>query len=100
MSTIFTSPGKLGDAILSWPVAHQFLKDRKKSCTLWLDEHTCKPLVPLFEAQPCVEKVELKPGILKWSCGGQPWDFGLKTEDFNGHEIHHLGFRKMPSRQI
>jgi hypothetical protein len=67
---------------------------------LWLDEKTLKPLVPLFEAQPCVEKVELKSGITSYHMGGQPFDFGLKTSDHIDHEIYHLGFKAFPSRQI
>jgi hypothetical protein len=81
-------------------VAYHYCQQQEKRCTLWLDEKTLKPLVPLFEAQPCVEAVELRGGIENYSCGGQPFDFGLKTSDHLDHEIYHLGFRKFPTRQI
>lgn len=100
MSLVFTMPGKIGDAILQWPVVFHYCKQMELKCTLWLDEKTLKPLVPLFEAQPCVEKIELKGGIENYSMGGQPWNFGLKTEDHLDHEVYHLGFRAFPTRQI
>jgi hypothetical protein len=100
VSLVFTMPGKLGDALLQWPVAFHYCRQQESKCTLWLDEKTLKPLVPLFEAQPCVEKVELKSGIENYSMGGQPWNFNMKTEDHLDHEVYHLGFRAFPSRQI
>jgi len=100
MSLVFTMPGKIGDAILQWPVAYHYCLENKTKCTLWLDEKTLKPLVGLFKEQPVVESVELKPGIESWHMGGQPWDFGLSTQHHLDHEIYHLGFRKFPSRQI
>jgi len=100
MSLIYTMPGKLGDALLEWPVAYQYCKAKDVKCTLWLDEGSLKPLVPLFEAQPCVEAVELKPGVQNYTCGGQPFDFGLATSDYIDHQVIHLGFRKFPERQI
>lgn len=100
MSLVFTMPGKIGDALLQWPVAYHYCMQQELRCTLWLDEKSLKPLVPLFEAQPCVEKVELKGGIEGYGRGGQPFDFGLKTSDHLEHEIYHLGFRNFPTRQI
>lgn len=100
MALVFTSPGKLGDALLQWPVAYHYCKQQKTTCTLWLDEKTCAPLVPLFKAQPCVDDVVLKPGIENHRMGGQPWDFGLTTKDFLDNEIYHLGMRTFPTRQI
>lgn len=100
MSLVFTLPGKIGDALHQFPVAYHYCAMNETRCTLWLDEGTLKPLVPLFEAQPCVEKVELKGGITSYHMGGQPYDFGLKIADHLDHEIYHLGFRNFPSRQI
>lgn len=100
MSTVFTMPGKIGDAIMQWPVPFWYAKERNEKITLWLDEGTLKPLVPLFEAQSCVEKVELKGGIENYQCGGQPWHFGLETKDLQGLLVYHLGFRGFPQRQI
>lgn len=100
MSLVFTMPGKLGDAILQWPVAYHYCKQHETKCTLWLDKHTLEPLVNLFRAQPVVESVVLRGGIENWNMGGQPWDFGLETKDHLDHEIYHLGFRKFPQRQI
>lgn len=98
--TVFTFPGKSGDAIMQWPVAFQWHKDTGKKFSCWMDENTCKIVKPLFEAQPCVDSVELKPGIESWHCGGQPWHFGLDTKDFEGRTIYHLGMRSFPVRQI
>lgn len=100
MSLVFTMPGKIGDALLQWPVVHWYCTQNHKKATLWLDEGALKPLVNLFATQPCIEAVELKPGITGYQMGGQPWDFGLSTKDHVEHEIYHLGMRKFPSRQI
>lgn len=100
MSLIVSFPGKIGDTLLQWPVAYQLAQQRGAKLTLWLDAGTLKPLDRLLASQACVECVEFKPGIQNYSCGGQPWDFGLKTEDVVGHEVYHLGFRGFPQRQI
>lgn len=100
MATVFTSPGKIGDFLLQWPVAYQWAKAANEKIHLWLDAGTLKPVERLLAAQPVVECVELKPGVQSYTCGGQPWDFGLKTEDFLGHTVYHLGFRGFPQRQI
>jgi len=100
MSLVFTMPGKLGDSLHEFPVAYWYCVDQKTTCTIWLDETTCKPLVKLFAAQPFVDAVELKPGITSWHMGGQPWDFGLSMKDHMDHEIYHLGMRRFPMRQI
>lgn len=100
MKTVFTSPGKAGDCLLQWPVAYWWAKKYGKQFEMWLDEKTCRMLKPLFEAQSCVSGVVLKDGIKNWNIGGQPWDFGLNTEDFRDCEIYHLGMRSFPQRQI
>ena len=97
---VFTASGKIGDALLQWPVAYQWSKLTGRRFHLWMDEKTCGPLVPLLEAQPCVEEVKLIPGIEHWKLGGQPFDFGLKTEDHLEYEIYHLGMRRFPDQQI
>ena len=100
MSTIFTFPGKSGDAILQWPIAYHWARQKDQKITCWLDEKTCGLVENLFRGQPCVEAVEMKPGIEHWNCGGQPWHFGLETKDFDGHTVYHLGLRAFPQRQI
>jgi hypothetical protein len=98
--TVFSFPGKLGDAIHQFPVAYWWARQNDQKFTAWLDEKSCKMLVPLLAAQPCVEKVELKPGIENYSCGGQPWHFGLETSDLIGRLVYHLGMRGFPSQQL
>lgn len=100
MKPTFTCPGKQGDAMLQWPVAYQFCKQTQTRCDVWLDENTCKALVPLFESQACVDEVKLIKGVENWSCGGQPWHFDLPTSAHKDRTIYHLGFRGFPSRQI
>lgn len=100
MSLVFTMPGKKGDALLQWPVVYQYCKAHQTSCTLWLDEGSLKELVPLFEAQPCVDAVVLKPGVQNYTCGGQPFDFGIATAEYVDNQVIHLGFRQFPQRQI
>lgn len=97
---VFSMPGKIGDALLQYPVARQWSRQTGEKFSLWLDEQSLKPLVGLFQSQPCVESVELKPGITGYSCGGQPWNFGLDTAEFEGKSVYHLGFRQFPQRQI
>src|SRR3990172_730549 len=100
MSTVFTFPGKIGDAILQFPVAYQWHKLTGKTFSCWLDETTLKPLERLFSTQPCVDAVEFKSGIENYMCGGQPWHFNLRTNDYEGKTVYHLGFRSFPQRQI
>ena len=100
MSLVFTMPGKLGDALHQWPIAFHYCRVNNVKCTLWLDEKSLNPLVPLFEAQPCVEKVELKSGIENYQCGGQPWHFDFPTSAYEGHTVYHLGYRSFPARQL
>jgi len=99
--TIFTFPGKAGDAIMQWPVAYWWSRQHGDSkITVWLDEKSCKIVAPLFAAQPCVEKVEFKPGIVNYACGGQPWHFDLNLSEFEGRNVYHLGYRSFPERQL
>lgn len=98
--TIFTLPGKLGDALLQWPIAFHWAKQTGQKFTAWVDENSLKPLIPLLEAQECVEKVEAKPGIINYNCGGQPWHFDLDTEEYKDKLVYHLGLRGFPQRQI
>jgi len=100
MATVFTMPGKLGDAILQWPVAYHWARLNKEKFTVWADPGTCKPLEPLWRSQPMVEDVVWKDGIEGYNCGGQPWHFNLKTEDVVGNTVYHLGLRGFPVRQI
>lgn len=98
--TVFTFPGKAGDAVLQFPVAYQWHRKTGKNFTCWLDEKTCKIVAPLFEAQPCVNRVEFMEGVEHHHWGGQPWDFALPAEAYSGREVHHLGPRAFPQRQI
>jgi len=98
--TIFTFPGKAGDAIMQFPVAYWWSKEHDQKFTAWLDEKSCKMVEPLFAAQPCVEKVEFKSGIDNYRCGGQPWHFDLDNADFAGRNVYHLGYRSFPERQL
>lgn len=98
--TVMTFPGKAGDAIHQWPVARQWAKQTGQKFTCWLDEKTCAPVATLFASQDCVEKVEFKPGIENYNCGGQPFHFNLPTSEFEGRQIFHLGMRKFPDRQL
>lgn len=100
MSTIFTFPGKAGDAIMQWPVAYQWAKQTGKKFTVWADERSCKMVAPLFEFQECVEALEFKTGIEGYGCGGQPWHFDLGAKDLEGHTVYHLGMRAFPVRQL
>ena len=100
MSTVFTFPGRAGDALLQFPVAYQWSKATGDKFTCWLDERSCKMVAPLFAAQTCVEAVEFKPGIEGYPCGGQPFHFDLPTSEFKDRTIFHMGFRSFPQRQI
>jgi hypothetical protein len=57
-------------------------------------------VAPLFAAQPCVDKVEFKPGVEGYSCGGQPFHFDLDTKEFIERQVFHLGLRSFPVRQL
>jgi len=98
--TVFTFPGKAGDAIMQFPVAYWWSKQHDSKFTCWLDEKSCKMVAPLFAAQPCVEKVELKPGIEGYACGGQPWHFNLETSELADRLVYHLGMRGFPAQQL
>lgn len=100
MSLVFTMPGKIGDALHQWPIAYHYCRVNGVKCEVWLDQTMLKPLVPLFEAQSCVESVKLIAGVVNWNCGGQPWHFDLITADVAGHQVFHLGLRGFPNRPI
>lgn len=100
MSTVFTFPGKMGDALHQWPIAHHWHKQTGKPFQVWLDEKTCKPLVNLFSMQPGVELVKLVEGVESYNCGGQPFHLNLPTSAFDEHTIYHLGLRGFPVRQL
>lgn len=100
MSTVFTFPGKIGDAILQWPVAFAWAKKTGQKFEAWLDKKTLGPIKPLFESEPCVESVKMIDGIDNYNCGGQPWHFNLESSAFEGKTIFHLGLRRFPARQI
>jgi hypothetical protein len=97
---VCTFSGKAGDAVMQWPVAYWWSKQHGQKFTAWLDEKSCKLVAPLFAAQPCVEAVEFKPGIINYACGGQPWHFDLPTSELIGKTVYHLGFRSFPERQL
>ena len=86
--------------MMQFPIAAQWARRTGRTFDCWLDETTCKPLVNLFKAQPGVDEVKLIGGIENWQCGGQPFHFNLKTSDFAGRTIYHLGFRGFPQRQL
>jgi ADP-heptose:LPS heptosyltransferase len=98
--TIFSMPGKCGDAIHQWPIAYWWAKQHDSKFTVWLDEKSCKMVAPLFAAQPCVDKVEFKEGVSNYLCGGQPWHFDLPASELAGRNVYHLGFRSFPERQL
>lgn len=97
---VMTMPGKAGDSLHQWPVAYHWAKKTGRKLTLWLDEKSCKIVAPLFAAQPCVEKVEFKPGVEHYNCGGQPFHFDLDTKEYIGITVYHLGLRSFPQRQL
>ena len=98
--TIMTAPGKLGDALMQWPVMYQWAQQTGKTFTAWMDEKTCAGLKNLFESQDCCDKVEFKPGIDNYQCGGQPFHFNLESSDFKDRTIYHMGYRSFPVRQL
>lgn len=100
MPTVMTMPGKLGDAVMQWPVAFHYHKQTGEQVEIWMDEKTCRGLVPLFEAQPAVSEVKLIGGIENYGCGGQPFHFDLPTSAFAGNSVYHLGMRAFPVRQL
>src|SRR5262245_11152508 len=72
-------PGKLGDAVLQWPVARAWARKTGKPIDCWIDK-TAKQLKPLLEFQPEVGEVKVTEQSKSWECGGQPWDGGFPTE--------------------
>ena len=100
MSTVATFPGRLGDAMLQFPVMHQWSKVTGKTFDCWMDERTCKPLEGLFASQACVGEVKLVSGVESYHCGGQPFHMNLTTSAFSEHTVYHMGFRTFPQRQI
>ena len=98
--TVFTFSGKAGDAIHQYPVAYHWHKKTGEKFTCWMDERSTKMLYTLFAAQPCVEKVEFKPGIENYNCGGQPFHFNLPSKEYTDRRVFHLGLRAFPQRQL
>lgn len=100
MSTVFTMPGKMGDALLQWPVVRAWLDQRGQSCELWVDEKTCSGLVELFEAQPGVTGCKTIGGVENYRVGGQPFHMNIDHKQLEGRTVYHLGMRQFPQRQI
>lgn len=100
MSNVVTFPGKLGDAILQWPVAYHWARLGGQKFTVWADKRSCAILEPLWRSQSMVEDVVWKDGIEGYQCGGQPWHFDLPTSDLVGNTVYHMGLRGFPVRQI
>jgi len=99
--TVFTFPGKAGDAIHQFPIAYWWSKQHDDAkFTVWLDEKSCKMVAPLFASQPCVDKVEMKSGVEGYACGGQPWHFNLETSNLVDRLVFHLGMRGFPTQQL
>ena len=99
MNAVFTMPGKMGDALMQWPVVHQYIKQTGRRADLWMDEKTCAPLVNLFKSQLGVDDVVLRKGIENYNCGGQPFHFDIDMGEMEDRVIYHLGFRSFPQRQ-
>ena len=97
---VFSFPGKAGDALMQWPIAYWWAKEKGEQFICWMDEKSTKLVAPLFAAQPCVKSIEYRPGITHYACGGQPWHFGAAEGEYNGYLVHHLGFRTIPQRQL
>ncbi len=100
MKMTFTSPGKLGDCLMQWPLAFWWHRETGQPFDFWMDEKTCKPLVKLIQAQPGVADVKLQPGIQGYAVGGQPWHFGFDGTEHQDRQITHLGLRAFPQRQL
>jgi hypothetical protein len=98
VSTIWTFPGKIGDCFLQWPVARRWADQNLAQFGVAVSE-ALRPIVPLLECQPGVTGVQVWPGITNFSCGGQPWDFGVRVAEGYG-QVFHAGFRKMPTYMI
>lgn len=95
-----TFPGKLGDALLQFPVMYWHWQDTGERFACWMDEKSLRPLANLFASQPCVEEVLFKPGIENYNMGGQPFEFNLTVADHLDRQFVHLGFRQFPTKQI
>ena len=101
MSVLFTFPGKIGDTLHQWPLVFHWAREQQKKIVVGLEATSLGPLVRLFRNQPCVEDVAMLYGIEHWGVGGQPWDFGFKTADYDKWDaVHHMGFRAMPNKRL
>lgn len=100
MSNVAYFPGKMGDALLQWPVLAEHISRTGKKFEVWLDEKTCTPLKPLFEVQEGIIGTRLVNRSKDYSRGGQPWDGAFSTEDHISHAITSMGMREIPQRQI
>jgi hypothetical protein len=98
---LFTFPGKIGDTFLSWPVAYHWARCHRRPIVVGLDRNLLAPLEPLFRAQSVVHDVILLDGIEHYRCGGQPYDFSFREEDYaRWTRVYHCGFPFHPDRQI
>ena len=95
----FYFPGKLGDALLQWPVAEQWLRDHDEQAEVWIDP-TCTPAQSLFAAEKTVSTVKIVAPADNYTCGGQPWQGKFGTDEHLQYEIVPMGFRAFPQRQI
>lgn len=100
MALAVTFPGKMGDAILQFPVPFHHWRNTGERFTAIFDK-SLRPLETLFRAQPCVEAVEYLDGVQTYVMGGQPWDFGKDKELRERFDkVYHMGFRTFPHCEI
>lgn len=101
MSVLWTFPGKLGDALLEWPVARHWSKLMGRRFEVGLSEMT-EPLKPLFACQENVRHVKVfRDRIKDFSVGGQPSDFKFTKADYKEwDQVFHAGMLAFPNSQI
>lgn len=100
MKTLWTFPGKIGDALLQFGVAAAWMQQTGESIDVRISEGV-EPIGGLLKAQPGVASVEVMTNaITSYHMGGQPWDFGLGEAVEGYDKVFHCGFRRFPTHQI
>jgi hypothetical protein len=99
----FTHPGKLGDFILTWPIAAWYYKT-KGAKVHWVLPRSFKPFTKigsLARLQEFTEDVTLVDFTPKaFGCGGQPWRFNPMDYGLPEREYRNFGLKTWPDKFI
>lgn len=92
-------PGKMGDALYALPAVKWLCKKYGCKADFYTSEY-CKPLTPLLEYQPYINKAVIPEEyrIEHMGCGIQPWHMPIPEDNYDA--VFQLGFKQTPDKSL